>query len=52
MGAENAKWGLWLALAILAAIILGGVGLSIYGGRLEPVSRHYEQAVPDDRLPH
>ncbi|HVV64169.1 MAG TPA: hypothetical protein VHC42_01775 [Rhizomicrobium sp.] len=52
MGAESANWGLWLVLAILAAIVLGGVGLSIYGGRLEPASRHYEQAVPDDRLPH
>ena len=52
MGGEGSRWGVWLALAILVVVVLGGVALSIYGGRLEPVSRHYEQVVPDDRLPH
>lgn len=52
MGNEGVGWAAWLAIALAGVVLVAAVGLTIYGGRVEPVSRHYEQVVPDDRLPH
>ena len=38
------------ALAVL--VVAGAIGFTIYGGSVQPTTRHYEQVVPDDRLPH
>ncbi len=45
-------WGAWLAIAIGVLLILGAVGLAIYGGTLEPPKRHFEQVLPNDRFAH
>jgi hypothetical protein len=34
------------------ALVVAALGLSIYGGRVEPATHHIEQVVPDDRFPH
>lgn len=41
-----------IGIAVVVLILAGAVGFTIYGGSVEPATRHYEQAVPDDRLPH
>jgi hypothetical protein len=41
-----------IGIAVAVLIVAGAIGLTIYGGSVQPASRHYEQVVPDDRLPH
>lgn len=52
MGGEGPGWASWLGISLIVVLIVAAVGLTIYGGRVTPDSHHYEQAVPDDRLPH
>ncbi|HWA02000.1 MAG TPA: hypothetical protein VG819_00615 [Rhizomicrobium sp.] len=52
LSGEGSGWAAWFVAAIAGLIVAAAVGLAIYGGRVSPVTRHYEQAVPDDRLPH
>lgn len=52
MGNEGLGWASWLGISAVAALVVAAVGLTIYGGRIEPDSHHFEQVVPDDRLPH
>jgi hypothetical protein len=41
-----------IGIVVAVLIVAGAIGLTIYGGSVQPASRHYEQVVPDDRLPH
>jgi hypothetical protein len=41
-----------IGVAVVVLLIVSAIGFTIYGGSVQPVSRHYEQVVPDDRLPH
>lgn len=52
MGSEGFGWASWLGILAIAVLVVAALTLTIYGGRVEPVTHHYEQAVPDDRLPH
>jgi len=52
MGQEGMGWGAWLAIVVAGVLVIGAVGLGIYGGRVQPTLHHYEQPVPDDRFPH
>lgn len=52
LGQEGTGWAAWLAIAAAGLLVVGAVGLSIYGGKIRPVSRHYEQVVPDERISH
>lgn len=52
MGQEGLGWAAWLAIVVAGVLVIGSVGLGIYGGNVEPAKRHYEQAVPDEKLPH
>jgi hypothetical protein len=52
LGQEGMGWGAWLGIIVVGLIVMSAVGLEIYGGRVQPPQRHYEQVVPDDRLPH
>jgi hypothetical protein len=52
MGGEGPGWVSWLGLSLIAVLVVAAVGLTIYGGHVTPDSHHYEQAVPDDHLPH
>jgi hypothetical protein len=45
-------WAAWLVIVVAGLLVASAVGLGIYGSRVEPPSRHYEQVVPDERLPH
>ena len=52
MGGEGIGWASLLGISAVAALLVAAVGFTIYGGRVEPDSHHYEQVVPDERLPH
>ena len=52
MGGEGMGWASWLGISAAMALIVAALGLTIYGGRVEPGTLHVEQVVPDDRLPH
>jgi len=41
-----------IGIAVAVLIVAGAIGFTIYGGSVQPTTRHYEQVVPDDRLPH
>jgi hypothetical protein len=41
-----------IGVAVAVLLIVGAIGFTIYGGSVQPTTRHYEQVVPDDRLPH
>ena len=44
-------WASWLGIVFVGVIVVGGIGLAIYGGTVQPPVRHYEQVVPNDRFP-
>jgi hypothetical protein len=48
---ESSGWGLRIAIAIGVLVVLGAVGLAVYGSRVQPVSHPVEQTVPNDQLP-
>jgi hypothetical protein len=52
MNGEGLGFVYWFAIAAVVLVVGAMAGLTIYGGRVEPVSQHYEQVVLDDRLPH
>lgn len=52
LGNEGMGWAAWLVIVVAGLVVVGAVGLGIYGGRVQPQTRHYEQVVPDDRLSH
>jgi high-affinity Fe2+/Pb2+ permease len=41
-----------IGIAVAVLIVASAIGFTIYGGSVQPVTRHFEQVVPDDRLPH
>jgi hypothetical protein len=49
---ETMSWGLRIAIGVGVLVLLGAVGLSIYGGRVHPLQHQVEQIVPNDRLPN
>ena len=49
---EAMGWGSWVAVGIGVMVLLGVIGLSVYGGRLAPVQHPIEQIIPNDRLPN
>ncbi len=52
MGGEGLGLMPLMGIAVVVLIVVGAIGFTIYGSSAEPTTRHYEQAVPDDRLPH
>lgn len=41
-----------IGIAVAVLVVAGAIGFTIYGGSVQPTTRHYEQVVPDDHLPH
>jgi len=52
IGGEGPSWASWLGISLIGVLAVAAIGLTIYGGRVAPDAHHYEQVVPDDRLPH
>jgi hypothetical protein len=48
---EAMGWGVRVAIGVTVLVLVGAVGLSVYGGRVKPVQHPVEQAISDDRLP-
>ncbi len=48
---DSMGWGLRIAIGVVALVLVGAVGLTIYGGRVQPAQHPVEQVVPNDRLP-
>lgn len=44
-------WTARILLAILALVILGAIGLGIYGSTLKPPHRTYTVVIPNSRFP-
>ena len=40
-----------LVLALVVILILAGIGLAVYGGRITPERQRIEQVVPNERFP-
>jgi len=49
---ESTGWGLRITIGIVVLVVVGAVGLAVYGSRVQPSTHAVEQIVPDDRLPH
>ena len=49
---DGTGWTAWIAIAVAGLLLASAIGLGVYGGRVQPQMRHYEQVVPDDRLAH
>jgi hypothetical protein len=52
MGGEGMGLAPMIGIAVAVLLVAGAIGFTIYGGSVQPTTRHYEQVVPDDRLPH
>ena len=49
---EPSGWGLRIAIGVGVLVLLGAIGLAVYGVRVEPVRHPVELTVPNDQLPH
>ncbi len=49
---ESSGWTLRIGIGVAVLVVLGAIGLGIYGGRVQPVTHPVEQIVPNDRLPN
>ncbi len=49
---EPSGWGLRIAIGVGVLVLLGAIGLTVYGGRVEPARHAVELTVPNDQLPH
>jgi hypothetical protein len=48
---ESTGWGLRIGIGAAVLVLLGAVGLSIYGGRVQPRTHAVDQIISNDRLP-
>ena len=44
-------WTARIGIAVVVFLVLGAIGLAIYGSTVKPPHRTYEQVVPNGRLP-
>jgi len=49
---EVMGWGSWVAIGVAAIVLLGAIGLTVYGGRVTPAQHPVELIIPNDRLPN
>jgi hypothetical protein len=45
-------WGMSVAVGVGIIVVLGAIGLTVYGGRVAPIQHPVEQIIPNDRLPN
>ncbi|HXC55804.1 MAG TPA: hypothetical protein VNU97_10950 [Rhizomicrobium sp.] len=48
---ESMGWGLRIGIGAAVLVLMGAVGLAVYGGRVQPRTHPVDQTVPNDRLP-
>lgn len=44
------NWGLRIAIAAAVLVVLGLIGLAIYGGTIRPTQVSVEKVLPDERF--
>ncbi|HEX3808727.1 MAG TPA: hypothetical protein VHW02_03410 [Rhizomicrobium sp.] len=44
-------WTARIAIAVAVLLILGGIGLAVYGGMLQPPHQAYQVVLSNDRFP-
>jgi hypothetical protein len=49
---ESMGWGLRIGIGAGVLVLIGIVGLGVYGGRVQPVTHVVDQIIPNDRLPN
>lgn len=42
--------GVWLLVILGALVVVGALGLGIYGGMVQPQTHQIEQVLPNDRF--
>ena len=52
MGGDGMGLAPMIGIVVAVLIVAGVIGVTVYGGSVQPASTHIEQVVPDDRLPH
>ena len=48
---DEIGWGLRIAAGVGVLVVVAVIGLTVYGGRVQPVQHPVEQVIPNDRLP-
>jgi hypothetical protein len=48
---ESMGWGSRIGIGVVVAVLLGAIGLAVYGGRVQPHTHAIDQVIPNDRLP-
>jgi hypothetical protein len=48
---EPSGWGLRIVIGLAVLVLLGAIGLAVYGGRVQPAQHPVELTVPNDQLP-
>lgn len=46
------NWGMRIAVVAGAVLVLGLIGLAIYGGTIRPTQVSVEKVLPDERFAH
>ena len=49
---ESMGWGLRIGIGAGVLVLIGIIGLAIYGGRVQPVTHPVDQIIANDRLPN
>jgi hypothetical protein len=44
-------WGLRIGIGVAVLVLLGAIGLVIYGGRVQPQTHAIDQVIANDHLP-
>jgi len=49
---SGVSWTGRIALALLAVLVLGAIGLGYYAGTMKPPHMTYRQVIPNSRFPN
>ena len=49
---DGMGWGSRIGIGVAVVVLVGAIGLTVYGGRVQPRTHPVEQIVPNDKLPN
>jgi hypothetical protein len=49
---DGMGWGSRIGIGVAVVVLIGAIGLTVYGGRVQPRTHPVEQIVPNDKLPN